>query len=115
MSYSFKMPKGHPYGAGKKHTMMAEVHVGEDGETGTIRSIGGHPMESPELKGSGWAKGGKSVPEGSTANLVPYDGGESNEFKPIMQMGPGGRSLVAQAFDHAMKKGIGDYQTTYDT
>jgi hypothetical protein len=106
MATNFKMPTGHPYRPGTKAKMIAMVEVNHDG-TGTMHELDGRPMESPSLGGSGWS--GSSVPEGMSANKVPYDGGPQRLYtlpKPFET------TKTAQAF-RAKMADTGEYIQDY--
>jgi len=106
MATNFKMPMGHPYKSGTKAKMIATVEVNHDG-TGTLHELDGRPMESPALVGSGASAA--SVPEGISANKVPYDGGPQRNFtlpKPFE------RTKTAEAFRSKMAD-EGEYLQDY--
>lgn len=106
MTTKFKMPMGHPYRAGTKAKMMATVEVHPDGMA-TLHELDGRPMESPALGGSGASAA--SVPEGMTANKVPYDGGPSRLYTLPAPME---KTKTAQAF-RAKMADTGSYIQDY--
>lgn len=107
MATKFKMPSGHSYKAGSKAKMIATVEVHPDGMA-TLHELDGRPMNSPELGGSGASAA--SVPEGMSANHVPYDGGPSRLYtlpKPFEQ------TKTAKAF-RAKMADAGEYMQDYN-